>query len=336
MKRELQRLLAGEPLAEGEMYGLISTIVAGQSPEEEIEAILLACNRRQPTPEELAGAARALLFAALPFPCQEACADSCGTGGDGAGSLNISTAAALVAAAAGLSVAKHGNRSVSSRSGSADVLEQLGFRIDAPLDAAQRCLQDTGFCFLFAPLYHSGVRHAMPARRRLGVRTLFNLLGPLVNPARPAYHLLGVAEPVLVPLLAETCARLGTRRALVVHGSGMDELAIHGPSRGLLLENDRLSPFTCSPADCGLSLYDRQALAGGDPRSNAEELEALLQGRGRRAYRDAVALNAGALLWLAGLAEDLPVGVARAGQLIDAGSAFPILARGRELSHGTC
>jgi anthranilate phosphoribosyltransferase len=334
MNGELQRLQAGQTLGEEEMYRLISAIVAGQSTEEQIEAFLLACNRRQPTPEELAGAAKALLSAAQPFPCQESCADSCGTGGDGVGSLNISTAAALVAAAAGLPVAKHGNRSVSSRSGSADVLEQLGFRIDPCTELAQLSLKETGFCFLFAPLYHSGVRHAMPVRRRLGVRTIFNLLGPLVNPAHPAFHLLGVAEPDLVPLLAETCARLGTRRALVVHGSGMDELAIHGPSSGLLLENGRLSPFACSPAECGLPVYDRLALAGGDPRRNAEELEALLQGRGRRAYRDAVALNAGALLWLAGMVADLPGGVARAGELIDAGSAVQVLARGKELSHG--
>src|SRR5687767_9555083 len=221
----LMQLYSGRSLDQSAAQGLFEELVAGALGEPMIAAMLVALRLKGETADELIGAARALRAADAPFPRPDYLfADSCGTGGDGAGTINVSTAAAFVAAAAGLPVAKHGNRSVTSRCGSADVLEQLGVKLEIGAEQSRRALDETGICFLFAPLYHPGLRHAGPVRRALKIRTIMNVLGPCVNPAEPQVQLLGVADPALLEPVARTLAALGVANALVVHGSGLDEI----------------------------------------------------------------------------------------------------------------
>jgi anthranilate phosphoribosyltransferase len=317
-----------------ESFRAFSGMVAGAFTDVEIAALLAALKTRGEHPEAIAGAARALRDAALPFPRPAyAFADTCGTGGDGAHSVNISTAVALVAAELGIPVAKHGNRSVSSRCGSADVLEAAGVRLDPSPALARRCLDEVGLCFLFAPQYHAGVRHAMGVRRALGTRTVFNLLGPLTNPSRPTWQVLGVYDPVYCRPLAETLGLLGCERALVVHGSGLDELALHGPSTAALWREGRVTEFTVTPEAAGLRRHPLEALRGGGPEENAEWLRRMLGGDGEPAHVDAVALNAGALAWIAGRTAGLAEGVAAAKDAVAAGGAARRLVRWAELSH---
>jgi anthranilate phosphoribosyltransferase len=261
-------------------------------------------------------------------------ADNCGTGGDGSGTVNISTAAALVAAEAGVRVAKHGNRSVSSRCGSADVLEQLGVVIDAPPAVARACLDRAGICFLFAPQYHAGVRHAMPVRRALGVRTIFNLLGPLVNPAAPALQLVGVYDPQRCRVMAETLALLGCKRALVVHGGGLDELALHAPTHCAELRDGRVQERDIEPSTMGVSDHPLAALRGGAPEENAAWLHGLVSGKGNDAHRQAVALNAGALIWLSDVAESHRSATTQAMDLLAGDQVLRRLERWIEVSRG--
>src|SRR6185503_8209057 len=202
------------------------------------------------------------------------------TGGDGSGTINLSTAVAFVAAAAGLPVAKHCNRSVTSRCGSADVLEQLGVKLDCPPETSRRALDEAGLCFLFAPLYHPGLRHAGPVRRALGIRTIMNILGPCVNPAEPRVQLLGVAEEKLLEPVALTLAAMGVERAMVVHGAGLDEVALHGETRAVLLTEGAVERLTIAPADVGFAPAPLAKIRGGGPAENGERLRALLQGYG--------------------------------------------------------
>jgi anthranilate phosphoribosyltransferase len=319
----LARLYTGLSLSEGEAEALFGEIVAGRLPEPAIAAMLIALRLKGETAEELTGAARALRAADADFPSPDYLfADSCGTGGDGSASINVSTAVAFAAAAAGLPVAKHGNRSVTSRCGSADVLEQLGARLDVGADVSRRALDETGICFLFAPLYHPGLRHAGPVRRMLKVRTIMNMLGPCVNPAEPKVQLLGVADPALLEPVARTLAALGVERALVVHGSGLDEIALHGETLAVRVEGGSLEPLTISPEDAGLERRPVQVLRGGGPEENAERLKALLMGYGLAAETEVVALNTGALLLTAGLAPDLREGVGMALQALASGEAY--------------
>lgn len=331
----LARLYDGESLAEAEAEALFAEIVAGRLPEPAIAAMLVALRLKGETAEELTGAARALRAADQDFPRPDYLfADSCGTGGDGSASINVSTAVAFAAAAAGLPVAKHGNRSVTSRCGSADVLEQLGAKLDVSAEVSRRALDETGVCFLFAPLYHPGLRHAGPVRRMLKVRTIMNMLGPCVNPAEPSVQLLGVADPALLEPVARTLAALGVARALVVHGSGLDEIALHGETLAVRVRYGVLEPATIRPEEAGLERRPVQVLRGGGPEENAERLKALLMGYGLAAETDVVALNAGALLLTAGLAGDLREGVAMAVQAIRSGDAFRRLERFVEASRG--
>jgi anthranilate phosphoribosyltransferase len=321
-------VVARRSLTRDEATGVFARLVDGGWSGIEIAGLLTALRTRGETPEEIAGAALALRRAAHPFPRPDyPFADTCGTGGDGTGTLNVSTAAAIVAAGMGIPIAKHGNRSVSSRCGSADVLEELGVRLEAAPHAARRCLDGIGLCFLLAPQYHRGVRHAMPVRRALGTRTIFNLLGPLTNPARPPLQIAGVYDPALCPVLAEALAILGAHTALVVHGSGLDEIALHGPTRAALWRDGRLSELVLTPEQAGLARHPLGALRGGDPAGNAAALRALLEGAGREAYRDAVLLNAGALGWIAGRAECLAEGVALARRALASGGAAARLDR---------
>jgi anthranilate phosphoribosyltransferase len=331
----LARLYTGESLAEAEAEALFAELVAGRLPEPAIAAMLVALRLKGETAAELTGAARALRAADADFPRPDYLfADSCGTGGDGSASINVSTAVAFTAAAAGLPVAKHGNRSVTSRCGSADVLEQLGAVLDVPAETSRRALDETGICFLFAPLYHPGLRHAGPVRRMLRVRTIMNMLGPCVNPAEPDVQLLGVADPALLEPVARTLAALGVARALVVHGAGLDELALHGETQAVRVQAGELERLTIRPEDAGLQRHPVQVLRGGGPEENAERLKALLMGYGLAAETEVVALNTGALLLTAGLAEDLRAGVRMALQALHSGEAYRRLKRFVEATHG--
>jgi anthranilate phosphoribosyltransferase len=332
---ELLETLSRRSLDQDESYATFAELIGGQLSEVEIAAVLAALKTRGETPAEIAGAARALREAAVPFPKPDyPVADTCGTGGDGAGTINVSTAAGFVAAACGVPVAKHGNRASSSRCGSADLLEASGVRLDPPPAVARRTLDDAGLCFLFAPAYHPGVRQAMTVRRTLRTRTLFNLLGPLVNPARPEFQVMGIYTPHLCRPAAETLHLLGCRAALVVHGSGLDELALHGPTTAAWLRDGRVEMLTLNPEELGVRPAPVQALAGHGPDGAAAWLRSLLAGRGDPAHIDAVALNAGALLWIAGQAPSLRRAVATAREALLAGAGESRLIQLVEGSHG--
>jgi anthranilate phosphoribosyltransferase len=332
----LESICRGGHLTAPEAERLFGTLVAGELEPVQISALLVALKAKGERPAEIAGAAAALRASAAPFPRPaSAIADCCGTGGDGAGTINVSTMVALVAAELGIPIAKHGNRSISSRCGSADVLEQLGVRIDAPPAVARRCLEEVGICFLFAPRYHPGLAHAMPVRRTLAVRTIFNLLGPLVNPAAPDYQLLGVYDPALCAPLAATLGMLGCRAALVVHGGGLDEIALHAPTTAALLRDGRVHELELAPEQVGLARYGLDRLAGGAPEHNAAALRALAGGDGAPAHAAAVALNAGALAWVCGAAPELGAGVERAQAALSSGRVADRLARLAEVSHGS-
>src|SRR3954453_5177558 len=304
------RLLDGNDLTRAEARSLFNQIVAGTLSEPLMAAAFTALRVKGETAEELIGAAEALRAAARAFPAPSyQFADSCGTGGDFSGSINISTAAGIVAAACGLPIVKHGNRSFTSKCGSADVLEALGARLDlSPLESRE-VLDQTGFCFLLAPYYHPGIAHAGPVRRALKVRTIMNLLGPCLNPAQPKVQLLGVADPKLLRPIAQTLRALHVERPLVVHGSGLDEIALHGFTRAVFLKDGRLEEIEITPEQAGLDRMPVEAISGGSPSENAHRLRDILAGVGRPAEIAVVALNAGALLMTAGEVSDLRKGV---------------------------
>ena len=293
----LGKLLQGEDLSSEETQQLFEGLVRGELSEVWITALLVALKVKGETERELIGATRALRAAAVPFPRPDYLfADTCGTGGDGSGSINISTAAALVAAAAGLPIAKHGNRSASSHCGSADVLERLGARVDLPPEQSRRALDETGFCFLFTPQYHPSAAIAGPVRQKLKIRTIMNFMGPCLNPARPPVQLLGTSRPDLLEPIARTLAELGTEQALVVHGSGVDEVALHGDTDAVRLSGGRLQRQTIRPEDVGAERAPLAHLKGGGLEENAERLRKVLLGSGSAAETAVVALNAAALL----------------------------------------
>ena len=335
VQEALADLFSGRSLAQSEAQALFAELVAGRLDEPTIAALLIALRLKGESADELIGAARALRAADADFDRPDyVFADSCGTGGDGSGTINVSTGVAIVAAAAGLPVAKHGNRSVTSRCGSADVLERLGVRLDASAEASRRALDEVGLCFLFAPAYHPGLRHAGPVRRALRVRTIMNVLGPCLNPAEPPVQLLGVAEARLLEPVAQTLAALGTRRALVVHGGGLDEVALHADTQAVRLADGRIEPLTLSPEAAGLERAPLAAIHGGAPEENAERLRALIGGGGSTAERHAVALNAGALLLTAGMAPTLAEAADLALQTLASRAGLRVLDGLVELSHG--
>jgi anthranilate phosphoribosyltransferase len=331
----LPKLLAGEDLPVEDSQHLFERLVLGKLEPAEIAGMLIALRMKGETAEEMIGAAHALSAAALPFERPDYLyADCCGTGGDGSGLINVSTATAFVAAAAGLPIAKHGNRSVSSRCGSADVLEVLGARIDLAPQAARSVLDQTGFCFLFAPAYHPGMKHAALVRRQLSVRTIMNLLGPCINPARPTVQLLGVADPRMLRRIAETLDAMGVTHALVVHGSGLDEVALHGETLAVRLSNGEISQFVISPEDAGLERAPLSVVAGGDPEENAARLRGLLEGRASKAESDITILNAAALLHTAGIAATLKDAAQLAREVLLSGKAARVLDSYVEASRG--
>ena len=327
--------LSRRALSREESLAIFRRFLAAEYSDIEMAALLVALKTRGETPDIMAGAVEALLEAAVPFPRPEyRYADCCGTGGDGASTVNLSTAAGFVAAEIGIPVAKTGNRSVSSRCGSADVLEQLGVRLDPAPDTGRRCLDEAGIAFIFAPQYHPGVKQAAPVRRALGVRTVFNLVGPIANAARPPWQMMGIYDPALCEAAARTLMLLGREVALVVHGSGLDEVALHGPTSAVLVQNGELRHVTISPGDAGITPAPVEALAGGGPEENAAWLVALLSGRGAPAHRDAVALNVGVLAWATGVAPTIRQGARLARQALDGGGAARRLSLLAELSHG--
>jgi len=331
----LPKLLTGEDLPIQDSEHLFERLVVGKLEPAEIAGMLIALRMKGETAEEMIGAAKALSAAALPFERPDYLyADCCGTGGDGSGLINVSTATAFVAVACGLPVAKHGNRSVSSRCGSADVLEALGAGTEVSPEKARALLDETGFCFLFAPAYHPGMKHAAVVRRQLEVRTIMNLLGPCINPARPPVQLLGVADPKMLRRVAQTLDAMGVRQALVVHGSGLDEVALHAETRAIRLSGGAMEEVELTPEDAGLERAALKVVTGGDVAENAERFRALLDGRGSRAEEDIVILNTAALLRTADKASTLRDGAVMARDAIASGGAARALANYIEASRG--
>ena len=323
MIRELlPRLEAGERLGREETAAVVRFMMRGEAGDEEIAAFLLALAGRGETADEMLGGAEALRAEMVPFPRRpDRVLDTCGTGGDGSHTFNISTGAALVAAAAGVSVAKHGNRSVSSRCGSADVLEALGARIDLGPGAVGACLDEVGIGFMFAPRHHPAFRHVAPVRAALGVRTIFNLLGPLANPAGATRQVVGVVDPAYLHRMAEALAELGAEHAIVVHGEdGMDEISTAAPTRVVEIDGGEIREWRIDPGGLGLPAPANGVLAGGEPAENAERIRAVLAGE-RGPAADVVALNAGAAIWIAGLAASLADGLEAARAALADGAA---------------
>jgi anthranilate phosphoribosyltransferase len=308
---------------------LLESILRGEASEVEIAAVFGALAARGETAAEIAGFADAMRAAVVTLPLNDSerasLVDTCGTGGDASGTFNISTAAALVAAAAGATVAKHGNRAVTSRCGSADVLEALGIPVDLPPEAASEALRKHRFAFLLAPSHHPAMKAVMPVRKALPFRTVFNVLGPLTNPAGAQAQVMGVYSARLVPLVAEAMAMLGVRHALVVHGDdSLDELSLSGPSQVAEVRGNVVGLKTIRPEDVDLDPAPRSALQGGDAMANAQILMSIFLGE-RGPKRDVVVLNAAAVLLTSGLAPDLRAGAELAGQAIDQGKVTALV-----------
>lgn len=331
----IEQLISNQSLSYTQSKALFDEIMQGNMSDIELSALLIALKSKGEISDEIAGAAASMRENALAFnTTRNQLADCCGTGGDGSNTINISTTAAIVAAAAGINMVKHGNRSVSSNSGSADLLKALGINIEMTPAQAAHCLEQTGFTFLFAPQYHPGVRHAMGVRTALKTRTIFNILGPLVNPAAPEVQLLGVYNPNLCLPMAQTLRTLGTKRAMIVHGSGTDEIALHGPTTVVELNNGNISEYTLNPSDFDLANYSLEQLTGEGPQYNANVSLAILQGRGDEAHNAAIIVNVAALLYLSGKAQSLKDGAQQVHTLLSSGQAMNTLNAIIEVSNG--
>lgn len=330
----LGRASAGENLTLEESAAAIDAIMQGQCRDEEIGLLLTALRAKGETADEIAGAAGAMRKHMVPIRSRhERLLDTCGPGGTESKTFNISTTAAIVAAAAGVPVAKHGNRSITSRTGSADVLKSLGVNVEASTEQVERCLDELGLCFCYAPLLHPAMKRVAAVRKQLGVRTIFNLLGPLTNPAGANYHLLGVGIPGVRPLLAETLAKLGMRRALVVTGEdGAADVTTGGMTAVTLVENGELSEMNWTPADFGLSVSPLNAMEVENPEASAALIREILSGAPGPA-RDIVVLNAAAALFVVEESEDLKECAARVAEVIDRGAARTLLDELVRVSH---
>jgi anthranilate phosphoribosyltransferase len=324
--QDLVRTAVERPLSAPESEAAFRDVMQGNATPVQIAALLVAMRVRGATPGEVAGGVRALRSAMVPVPVADpdAVVDTCGTGGGTLTTFNISTAAALVAASLGVRIAKHGNRSFTSRCGSADVFEALGVRFDLPLERQADVLRRAGMIFMFAPNHHPAMRHVGPVRRELGLPTIMNILGPLTNPAGAKRQVVGVADPTLLPLIAEALRELGHLRALVVHGQpGMDELSPLGPTRILELRDGGIREWTFDPAaELGWPAFAAEDLAGGDPAENAAIIESILKGERSGAAAAAVALNAAAALYVGGSVQSLSEGVRLSEEAIRAGSGW--------------
>ena len=323
------------PLSAAAMERALGDVMAGRMSAEELAAFLTALARRGETAEELAAAVGVLRRHAvrLPLPPSLEVGDTCGTGGDGTGTVNVSTLAALTAAAAGAAIVKHGNRAASSRCGSADLLETLGVNLEAGPEQVARSVTEAGFGFCFAPRFHPAMKAVAPVRKALGIRTIFNLVGPLANPATLTFQLIGVPERRLLRPMAEALVRLGLRHAMVVHGlDGMDEATTTGPTEFLEVRSGQVSQGRLEPEPLGLARATPEALRGGDAAFNARVAREVLGGA-RSPARDIVALNAGCVLYVADRAPTLREGIERASGVLDAGAPLALLERVKELSH---
>ncbi|MDG6894088.1 anthranilate phosphoribosyltransferase [Volucribacter amazonae] len=297
----LNKLFDQQSLTLQESEQLFQQIIQGNLLPEQLAAALIALKIKGESVEEISGAVTASLQAAQPFPRPDyPFADIVGTGGDGANTINISTASAIVAASMGIKVAKHGNRSVSSKTGSSDLLTALGVNISIDAQTARQALDEINLCFLFAQQYHLGFKHAVAVRQALKTRTIFNILGPLINPARPKQQLLGVYTAKLIPTYAETAVKLGHQHSIVVHGCGLDEVAIHGKTEVAEISQGNIEYYSLSPQDFGFRPQPLESLQGGEPQQNAEMITNLLQGNGKPAHQQAVAMNTALLLKLFG------------------------------------
>jgi anthranilate phosphoribosyltransferase len=334
LRGAVAKVASGESLTQDEAHQAFELVMSGGATPAEIAGLLMALRTRGETTDEIAGAARAMRAKALKVNAPEGAIDTCGTGGDAKGTFNISTAAAFAVAGAGVPVAKHGNRSISSRSGSADVLKALGVDLEATPETISACISGCGLGFMFAPAHHAAMRHVAQVRSELGTRTIFNLLGPLANPAGTKYQLVGVFAREWVEPMAQVLGLLGTERAWVVHGEdGLDELTTTGISEVAVLDQGRVSTFRVSPRNAGLPEARLEDLTGGDAVENAAHIRALLGGL-KGPFRDIVLFNAAAALLVAGKAQSLREGVALAAEAIDSGKALAVLERLVALSHG--
>jgi len=334
LRGAIAKVAAGRSLSQEEAAEAFDLVMSGAATPAQIGALVMGLRVRGETVDEIAGAARAMRAKVLTVRAPEGAIDTCGTGGDGKGTFNISTCAAFVVAAAGVPVAKHGNRAISSRSGSADVLKELGVNIEASPETISRCIAECGLGFMFAPVHHAAMRHVAQVRTELGTRTIFNLLGPLANPAGAKYQVVGVFGKEWVEPIAQVLALLGTIRAWVVHGSdGLDELTTTGISDVAVVDAGKVSTFRISPRNAGLPEARPEDLTGGNAVENAAHIRAVLGGL-KGPLRDIVLLNAAAALLVGGKANTLREGVALASESIDSGKALAVLEALVPLSHG--
>jgi len=312
-------------LTEEKMAQTMRQIMRGEMSEEDMAAFLVDLAERGETAEEITGAAKVMREMALSIKAPAGAVDCCGTGGDHSGTYNISTAVALVSAACGVPVAKHGNRAASSKSGAADVLEALGVNLDISKEKLEEALEKFNFSFLMAPKHHAAMKHVVPVRKKLRRRTIFNLLGPLANPAGTKFQLIGVFDKKWLVPMVQTLSKLGTERAWIVHGSdGLDEITVTGPTYVAALEDGQITEKEITPEDFGLPVSKAEDLKGGDAQENATALKALLEGA-TGAYRDIVLANAAAVLVIHGNASDLQDGASKAAQAVDGGAALKVL-----------
>jgi anthranilate phosphoribosyltransferase len=324
VRAALMTIVEGGTLSLDDARTAMGSVMDGEATPAQLAALLMGLRMRGETADELAGFATAMRERVNRVDAPADAIDVVGTGGDGSGTFNISTTSALVTAAAGVSVAKHGNRAMTSKAGAADVLDALGVRIDHDAASAGAALRDLGFAFLFAPNFHPAMKHAGPTRREIGVRTAFNLLGPLTNPAGTRRQLLGVGDAALAPRVAEVVQRLGTDRTFVIHGDGVDELPLDGSGVAFVIEDGSIERRPIDAVALGLKRAATSKLSGGSPEENARLTEAVLRGESG-VRRDVVLLNAGAALLVAGVVDDLEGGIERAALTIDAGLAMELL-----------
>lgn len=322
IRNAIAKLVQKQDLTFEESYFAMRQIMNGEADHAQIAGFLVGLRMKGETSHEIAGCAKAMIEKSLRIDFEDDnLIDTCGTGGDEVGTFNISTASAIVASAVGVKVAKHGNRAVSSKCGSADVLKELGVKIELTPEQAKICLEEIGLAFIFAPLYHTSMKYAGPVRQSLGIRTIFNILGPLTNPAGAKRQLLGVFAENLTEKIANVLKELGSKHALVVHGAGgIDEISISGHTKISELKNGEIKTYEISPEDFGLKRWDINLILGGDAKTNAGIIKRLLEGE-KGPQRDVVLLNSGAAIYVSGLADSISEGIEMAKEAIDSGKA---------------
>jgi anthranilate phosphoribosyltransferase len=331
MQDYIERVTDGEDLTQTEAREA-ATAIFQDATEAQMGALLTALRAKGETETEIAGFAEGMRDVARTItPDRETLVDTCGTGGDDYDTINVSTTSAMVAAGAGVPVAKHGNYSVSSSSGSADVLEEIGVTVDAEPQAVQSHIEEAGIGFMLAPVFHPAMKAVIGPRRELGMRTIFNILGPLTNPAGADAQVIGVYDPGLVPYIARALSKMDIERAMVVHGSGLDEISLHGETTVAEVNGRDISEYVLTPTDLGLDYADIEAVAGGKPPENAADMRDIVTGEETGAKRDIILANAGAAIYVAGAADSLEEGATRAAEAIDSGAAAAKLDELRDL-----